>query len=55
MLNDERGQTTTEYGLILVILSIAAIGVLSIAAGSVVDLYQDASGLVGTAIDSVLT
>ncbi len=53
-MHDEKGQTTTEYGLILMIVSIAAIGVLVIAAGSLQGLYQGAADAVHTAVDNVL-
>jgi Flp pilus assembly pilin Flp len=52
-MQNEKGQTTTEYGLILMIVSIAVIGVLVVAAGSLANLYQDASNLVHTAVESV--
>ena len=48
-MQNESGQTTTEYGLILVLLSIAAIAVLSVVAGSVNELYSDAELLIRTA------
>lgn len=50
----EAGQTTTEYGLILMIVSVAVLGILTIAAGSLTELYQSASDAVGSAVDSVL-
>jgi len=49
-LKSEAGQTTTELGLILVILSIAALAVVSIVAGSVNDLYSHAESLIHEAI-----
>jgi Flp pilus assembly pilin Flp len=54
-MQNEKGQTTTEYGLILVILSIAVLVVMATVAGSVTELYQDAAGLVHTALESVIT
>ena len=54
-MQDEKGQTTTEYGLILVIVSVAVIGILVIAAGSVNDLYTTASDAVHNAVETVLT
>jgi len=52
-MNNEQGQTTTEYGLILMIVSIAIIGVMVLAAGSLNDLYQNAATLVQNAVESV--
>ena len=52
-MNSEQGQTTTEYGLILMIVSIAVIGIMLMAAGNLLDLYQGASDLVHTAVESV--
>jgi Flp pilus assembly pilin Flp len=46
----ERGQTNVEYGLILVIVSIAVVAVLALAAGSVIDLYENASTLVSALV-----
>jgi Flp pilus assembly pilin Flp len=50
-VNSEAGQTNTELGLILVILSLAVLVVATIVAGSVVDLFTHA----GTLIDGALT
>jgi len=54
-MQDEKGQTTTEYGLILVILSIAVLFVMATVAGSVTGLYQDTADLVHTAVESVIS
>ncbi len=52
-MHDENGQTTTEYGLILMILSIAVIDILAVAAGSLNGLYQDAATAVHAVAESV--
>ena len=49
-MRHEHGQTTTEYGLILVIFSIAVLVVLGVVAGSVNDLYTHAAALVHNAV-----
>jgi Flp pilus assembly pilin Flp len=54
-MNAEAGQTTTEYGLILMILSIAVLLVMATVATSVTDLYQDAADLVHIAVEAVLS
>ena len=53
-MNSESGQTTTEYGLILVIFSIAVIVVLGVIAGSVNDMFTDSEALIRDAIDKVM-
>jgi Flp pilus assembly pilin Flp len=53
-MQDEKGQTTTEYGLLLMLVSIAVIGVMVVAAGSLNDLYQTAGDAVHTAVEKVL-
>ena len=50
-MNSESGQTTTEYGLILVIFSIALIVVLGVIAGSVNELFTDTEALIKEAVD----
>jgi Flp pilus assembly pilin Flp len=50
-VHDESGQTTAELGIILVVLSIAAIAVLTIVAGSVNELYGDSAALIHKAIN----
>jgi Flp pilus assembly pilin Flp len=52
-MNSEAGQTTTEYGLILVVFSIAVIVVLGVIAGSVSDLFTDTEAIIRTEIDKV--
>jgi Flp pilus assembly pilin Flp len=52
-MKNEKGQTTTEYGLILMIVSVAVIAVMAIAVGSVTDLYTHAATLVHNAVQSV--
>ena len=54
MQNNEKGQTTTEYGLILMIVSVAIIGVMVITAGSLHDLYQGAGDVVHAAVEKVM-
>ena len=49
-MQSEAGQTTAELGLILVIISIAAIVVLGVAAASVNDLYSETEALLRAAI-----
>jgi Flp pilus assembly pilin Flp len=44
-MQSESGQTTTELGLILVLVSVVAIAVLGIVAGSVNELYSDSEAL----------
>ena len=53
-MQDEKGQTTTEYGLMFIVLSIAVVLVRATVAGSVTDLYQDAAGLIQAAVESVI-
>lgn len=53
-MQDEKGQTTTEYGLILMIVSIAVIGILVVAAGSLNELYTTAGDAVHTAVENIL-
>jgi Flp pilus assembly pilin Flp len=53
-MQDERGQTTTEYGLIAMIVSVAVIAVLVVAAGSLSELYTDASEIVHAAVEKVI-
>ena len=38
---DEEGQTLVEYGLIVALLSIAAIAVLGLLGGSITGVFQD--------------
>jgi Flp pilus assembly pilin Flp len=52
-MNNEKGQTTTEYGLILMIVSVAVIGIMLIAVGNLTDLYENAATLVHNAVESV--
>jgi Flp pilus assembly pilin Flp len=52
-MENEKGQTTTEYGLILMIVSIAVIAVLAVAVGNLTSLFQNAGTLVHNAIASV--
>ncbi len=52
-MQDEKGQTTTEYGLIMMIVSIAVIGILVIAAGSLNDLYTTAGDAVHAAAENI--
>jgi Flp pilus assembly pilin Flp len=49
-MHSESGQTNAELGLILVVLSIAAIVILGVAAASVNDFYSDTAALVRAAI-----
>lgn len=53
-MQSEKGQTTTEYGLILMIVSVAVIAVMVIATGSLVELYQGAGDVVHTAVEKVI-
>jgi Flp pilus assembly pilin Flp len=52
-MQNEKGQTTTEYGLILMIVSVAVVGILVIAAGDLTDLYRNAANLVHNVAESV--
>ncbi len=52
-MQDEKGQTTTEYGLIMMIVSTAVIGILVIAAGSLNDLYTTAGDAVHAAAENI--
>ncbi len=49
-MDRESGQTTIEYGLVLVIFSIAVIAMFAVVAGSVTELYSDAQTLIHEAI-----
>ena len=51
-MNSEAGQTNIEYGLILVIFSIALIVLLTLVAGSVTGFYSNAADLVRGTITS---
>jgi Flp pilus assembly pilin Flp len=53
-MQNEKGQTTTEYGLILMIVSVAIIGIMVIAAGSLNELNQGTGDVVHTAVEKVL-
>jgi Flp pilus assembly pilin Flp len=53
-MQNQRGQTTTEYGLILMVVSVAIIGIMLVAAGSLHELYQGASDVVHQAVEQVL-
>jgi pilus assembly protein Flp/PilA len=44
---DEEGQGLVEYGLIIVIVSIAAIGALALLAGSINGLFDTIAGTLG--------
>jgi Flp pilus assembly pilin Flp len=51
-LQSEAGQTNTEYGFVLVIFSIALIGLLVFVAGNVTDFYENVAELVRWAFTS---
>ena len=53
-MHNQEGQTTTEYGLILMIVSVAIIGIMLVAAGSFHELYQGAGDVVHTAVEKVI-
>jgi Flp pilus assembly pilin Flp len=53
-MQNEKGQTTTEYGLLVMIVSIAVIGILALTAGSLQDLYQGAGDVVHAAVEKVI-
>jgi Flp pilus assembly pilin Flp len=53
-MQNEKGQTTTEYGLILMIVSVAVLVIMVVAAGSLQDLYQGAGDVVHTAVEQVI-
>jgi Flp pilus assembly pilin Flp len=53
-MQNQRGQTTTEYGLILMIVSVAIIGIMLVAAGSLHELCQGAGDVVHQAVEQVL-
>jgi Flp pilus assembly pilin Flp len=54
-MHDERGQTTTEYGLILMIVSVAVIAIMLVGAGSLTELYQDTGSVVHAAVEKVIS
>lgn len=44
---EENGQTLVEYGLIIGLLSIVAIGAITFLGGTITDLFQDVSTALG--------
>lgn len=42
LLSEEYGQGTTEYGLVLGIISIAGIGLLGVLSGAIYEMFQQA-------------
>jgi Flp pilus assembly pilin Flp len=46
--NEEEGQDLTEYALLLVLLSLAAIGSLSTIAGAINNVFSKAAGNLNT-------
>jgi Flp pilus assembly pilin Flp len=52
-MQNENGQTNIEYGLVLMIVSIAIIGVMMLTVGNLTELYEHASTLVHNAVESV--
>jgi Flp pilus assembly pilin Flp len=53
-MQNEKGQTTTEYGLILMIVSVAVLVIMVVAAGSLMGLYQGAEDAVHAAVEKVI-
>lgn len=49
----EEGQGMTEYGLVLGVIAIAAIGILIGLKNQIVTLYQSASDKIGTAASQI--
>lgn len=53
-MQNEKGQTTTEYGLILMIVSVAVMAIMVVAVGSLENLYQGAGDVVHAAVEKVI-
>jgi Flp pilus assembly pilin Flp len=52
-MHSETGQATTEYALLLIVVSVVIIGAMLAGSQSLLDLYQDAEDVVQAAIESV--
>lgn len=49
-VQDEAGQALAEYGLIIALVAVAAIGALALLAGGIVNVFGDVEGELNSAI-----